>query len=329
MSDGVVKILDGNTFVVSDETGDIEASLTDPDGALFLRHALPVQVGSHDQRPAARRAVRRRPAVLRDALLPRSRHGTVYIDAKLSVIRQRSVATGFHEDVTILNHADKSVTLDIRIEAASDFADLFEVKDALKKKGRTRRAGAVESSSSATTVGRSRGRPRSRRRSPRASTARGSASGPGPGPRRVDDGPRCRHRPARRRAGVHRGPAIRHRARARMARNLDRWISGAPRIECDWDALKNTYRRSLVDLAALRFSPPIAGGRSAPGRGAALVHDDVRPRQHLHEPAGVAVHSRARWRRRCAHSATGRASVSTTSATRTRVGSCTRCATAR
>ena len=30
MSDGLVKILDGNTFVVSDERGDIEASLTDP-----------------------------------------------------------------------------------------------------------------------------------------------------------------------------------------------------------------------------------------------------------------------------------------------------------
>jgi len=29
MSDGMVKILDGNTFVVSDEAGDIEASLTD------------------------------------------------------------------------------------------------------------------------------------------------------------------------------------------------------------------------------------------------------------------------------------------------------------
>jgi hypothetical protein len=49
--------------------------------------------------------------------------------------------------------------------------------------------------------------------------------------------------------------------------NLDRWISAAPRIECDWDALKNTYRRSLVDLAALRFSPPIAGGRSLPAAG--------------------------------------------------------------
>ena len=32
MSADVVKILDGNTFVVSDGRGDIEASLTDPTG---------------------------------------------------------------------------------------------------------------------------------------------------------------------------------------------------------------------------------------------------------------------------------------------------------
>ena len=32
MSDDLVKILDGNIFVVSDPRGDIEASLTDPTG---------------------------------------------------------------------------------------------------------------------------------------------------------------------------------------------------------------------------------------------------------------------------------------------------------
>lgn len=32
MRDGLVRILDGNTFVVSDERGDIEASPTDPTG---------------------------------------------------------------------------------------------------------------------------------------------------------------------------------------------------------------------------------------------------------------------------------------------------------
>ena len=38
----------------------------------------------------------------------------------------------------------------------------------------------------------------------------------------------------------------------------------------------------------------IAGGRSLPAAGPAVVHDDVRPRQHLHEPAGAAVHAGAR-----------------------------------
>ena len=41
----------------------------------------------------------------------------------------------------------------------------------------------------------------------------------------------------------------------------------ARRCESDWDPLRTTYRRSLVDLAALRFSPPIAGGRSLPAAG--------------------------------------------------------------
>src|SRR4029453_7991314 len=54
---------------------------------------------------------------------------------KLSVIRQRAVGDGFHEELTILNHAEEPVELTVRVDADADFADLFEVKDALKKKG--------------------------------------------------------------------------------------------------------------------------------------------------------------------------------------------------
>ena len=32
MTDGLVRVLEGNTFVVSDKRGDIEASATDPTG---------------------------------------------------------------------------------------------------------------------------------------------------------------------------------------------------------------------------------------------------------------------------------------------------------
>ena len=57
------------------------------------------------------------------------------------------------------------------------------------------------------------------------------------------------------------------RPRTNMARNLERWLDQAPRLECDWEPLKITDRRSLVDLAALRFSPISAGRHSLPAAG--------------------------------------------------------------
>jgi glycogen debranching enzyme len=44
-------------------------------------------------------------------------------------------------------------------------------------------------------------------------------------------------------------------------------MAEAPRMETADDALKITYRRSLEDLAALRFKPPVAGGQSLPAAG--------------------------------------------------------------
>ena len=136
MSDALVKILDGNTFVVSDARGDIEASPTDPTG-LF----------SFDTRFLSRWVLtvngeRLNPLSVDDLQYFETRFflvpgtGTVYVDAKLSVIRQRAVGNGFHEQLTILNHAGEPVDLRVRVDAGCDFADLFEVKDALEKKGK-------------------------------------------------------------------------------------------------------------------------------------------------------------------------------------------------
>src|SRR5262249_4100292 len=54
---------------------------------------------------------------------------------QLSVIRQRSVGGGFHEELQLINHGHDPLNLEVRIEAGADFADLFEVKDKLSKKG--------------------------------------------------------------------------------------------------------------------------------------------------------------------------------------------------
>ncbi len=146
MSDGLVQILDGNTFVVSDSRGDIEASLTDPTGLFsFDTRFLSKWILTLD-------GERLNPLSVDDLQYFETRFflvpgtGTVYVDAKLSVIRRRAVGDGFHEELTLLNHDEKPVEITVRIEAASDFADLFEVKDALKKKGKysgRRREGLV------------------------------------------------------------------------------------------------------------------------------------------------------------------------------------------
>ncbi|HET9725247.1 MAG TPA: glycogen debranching N-terminal domain-containing protein, partial [Actinomycetota bacterium] len=135
MSDDLVKILDGNTFVVSDTRGDIEASLSDPTGLFawdtrFLSRWI-LTIDGQRLNPLSVDDLQY--FETRFFLVPGT--GTVYIDAKLSVIRRRAVGGGFHEELTILNHDAQPVDLEVRVEAGSDFADLFEVKDALEKKG--------------------------------------------------------------------------------------------------------------------------------------------------------------------------------------------------
>src|SRR5678816_2445510 len=136
MSDGLVKILDGNTFVVSDARGDIEASLTDPTGLFsFDTRFLSKWVLTIDgERLTALSTDDLQYFETRFFLVPGT--GTVYVDAKLSVIRRRAVGDGFHEELTILNHDDKPVDLTVRVDADADFADLFEVKDNVGKKGK-------------------------------------------------------------------------------------------------------------------------------------------------------------------------------------------------
>ena len=265
-----VRILNGNTFIVSDDRGDIEASSTDPAGLFsfdtrFLsRWVLTV----NDQRLTALSTDDLQYFEARFFLVPGT--GTVYIDSKQSVIRHRTVGTGFSDELSILNHAEDPVDLTVRIEAALDFADLFEVKDALKKKG----AYATQVKDNKLIV--------SYHRDTFARATIISASEPCeinqdgltfhihlephgswqttldvalsvPGVRR-DEAP-----------SILSWEAL--RPVSDMALDLQRWLDAAPRLECEWDPLKTAYRRSLVDLAALHFSPITAGGHSLPAAG--------------------------------------------------------------
>jgi glycogen debranching enzyme len=265
MSDGLVQILDGNTFVVSDSRGDIEASLTDPTGLFsFDNRFLSTWVLTVD-------GERLNPLSVDDLQYFETRFflvpgtGTVYVDSKLSVIRRRAVGDGFHEELTILNHDEEPVDLTVRLEAGSDFADLFEVKDALEKKGRYYakvEKGRLLLGYRRDTFG-------------RLTTISASA------PAQLDEhgltfavhiephGEWATDLDVVTAAGAG-GTYVRpkyvrgeRRPRPNMERSLDRWLKEAPQLETDRQGLRATYQRSLVDLAALRFSPPVVGGRKS------------------------------------------------------------------
>ena len=136
MSENLVNALDGNTFVVSDRRGDIVASPTDTTGLFsFDTRFLSKWVLTVDgQRLSPLSVNDLQYFETRFFLVPGT--GTIYVNATLSVVRQRAVGNGFHEELTILNHDEKPVDLRVRIDAGSDFADIFEIKDAVGKKGK-------------------------------------------------------------------------------------------------------------------------------------------------------------------------------------------------
>jgi glycogen debranching enzyme len=266
----LVSILDGNTFVVSDTRGDIEASSTDPTGLFsFDTRFLSKWVLTVDgERLNALSTDDLNYFEARFFLVPGT--GTVYVDSKLSVIRKRAVAEGFNEELTILNHDDKPVELTVRIDAGNDFADLFEVKDALDKQGKYQTH--VEPERLVLSYV---------RETYERATAISSTK-----PARIDEGGltfdvriepggswtteldvtttllasgQSRELPKVRNIG--------RNAKTTMQADLARWLDAAPRLECDSETLGLTYKRSLVDLAALRFSPLTAGSRSLPAAG--------------------------------------------------------------
>jgi len=136
-----VASLDADTFMVSDLHGDVDASPTEPEGLfsqdtrflsrwkLTVDGKLPALLSTDDLRYDSAQFF----------LVPGT--GTMYVDADVSVRRVRQVGpAGVREEITVQNHATQAKELLLRMEAAADFADLFEVKDHVPKKGQhTRR----------------------------------------------------------------------------------------------------------------------------------------------------------------------------------------------
>jgi glycogen debranching enzyme len=264
---GTISILDGSTFIVSDLRGNINAAPDQPQGFF-----------SHDTRYLSRWMLSVEGDYLEVLstddvdyfsaqffLYPPS--GTIYKNPLLSVMRQRSIGHVMHEDILLLNHGNEPLEVNLLLEADSDFADLFEVKDALKKTGEFYR----EIRDNTLVLGYRR--EDFVRESVISSSMPADLTDSGFGfhitiPAHeqwttcMDVVPSTQTDAAPKHGHGSLGDPI-----PNMRRSLTDWIESAPELESSWDKLGHIYWRSLVDLAALRFYPEGRSDISVPAAG--------------------------------------------------------------
>ncbi|CAN7504413.1 amylo-alpha-1,6-glucosidase [Phenylobacterium sp. LjRoot164] len=255
-----VSILDGNRFVVSNRQGDIEASPTEHHG-LFL----------NDTRYLSRWVLTingQRPTLLSvdDTAYYRVQHflalatGAVYIDSHLSVVRQRCISEGFQERLVLANHGREPVELKVRIDVGADFADLFEVKDKLAKKGELSRR--VEG---ANIVLGYRREAFQRETVVTCSVAAETDESGFEFSVRLDgqsiwqaDFTVSAERRHETPVAAPDGQSVADGGmRPDLTESLRQWLGAAPKLSTTWEPLERIYQRSLTDLAALRFRAPI------------------------------------------------------------------------
>ena len=269
MTTNTVSILEGNTFVVSDRRGDIDATPTETMGLFhqdtrFLSR-WKLSMAGKALSPLSVDNVRY--FVARFFLVPGS--GTIYVDSDVSLIRKRSVGDGFHEDLTVLNHSGKPIDVTLELEADADFADLFEVKDALNKKGERYR----HVDDKRLVLGYRRDRFKRETWIVVHDGAQVSETGlrfqfhvPPHGEWNT-----CLEVVAatdvvgRTTTHTKYGHADDDARPADV--DLAAWMDASPRLSCSWPNIERTYQRSLVDLAALRFFPLLLQGDPVPAAG--------------------------------------------------------------
>jgi glycogen debranching enzyme len=266
MTSDTISILDGSTFIVSDRRGDIQAAPDEPHG-LFYRDTrfLSRWVLTFNGRSLTTLSTDETAySAAQFFLYPPT--GTIYENPTVSVIRNRMVGDGFHEDLTVINHGQKPIDVELRLEAASDFADIFEVKDALAKKGER------YSSAGGDKLVLGYRRESFKRETHVTSSQPGDFS---------DDAIAFR---------LHLAPhdewsscivvqvvtdrmiAVKYdhgedTPKPNLRVSLAEWLDQAPRLESDYDALEHIYRQSLIDLAALRFYSELFPETSMPAAG--------------------------------------------------------------
>ncbi|GAA1756880.1 amylo-alpha-1,6-glucosidase [Luedemannella helvata] len=258
----LVNILVGSTFVVSDTRGDIRPGTDEATGLFYrdMRHLSrwEIRLNGRELDSLSATTIEYDEAVF--YLIEPT--GTVYRNPTVSLLRRRFVGDGMHEQLEVTNHGIEPIHLELSILFAADFADIFEVKDQLAKVGEFHQV--VGDTRTTLTYRRDDFSRETSVLAPGAFLTEESLT------YRVELGPAQTWRTELQVAvGTQlTGPTPRRALhQPDMAAGLDDWLAAAPVLECGWEDLTRTYRRSLVDLAALRFYPESFPDSSLPAAG--------------------------------------------------------------
>jgi glycogen debranching enzyme len=259
--DRQISILKGSAFVVSDRKGDVTDSIGSPNGLFYrdMRHLSRWQLRLNGRQLDVLSAQNLEYDEAVFYLIEPT--GTIYRNAALSLMRRRQVADGMRERLELQNHGLHRIEVEISLLFDADFADVFEVKDELTKRGELyrqrehhgvtlgyhredfRRETYIHARDAFFTDESLTFRVCLEPREMWSATVVVTV-----GQARDEPLPQQMHEPD-------------------MPTSLEDWISAAPKVDTDWHELRQVYRRSLVDLAALRFYPESVPNSSLPAAG--------------------------------------------------------------
>lgn len=263
MSDNTISILQGSTFLVSSPNGDIDAGPNQPQGLFYkdMRHLSKWKLSIEGITLDVLSADANEYYYAQHFCVPPS--GTIYKNPTIAIVRRRFIADGFVEDVAVLNHGTEAEEIELRLEVGCDFTDLFEVKDALAKKGNSYQ----KIRDHQLVLG-------YRRESFVRETLIGSTT---PATEEAVDklifritlqpkscwNTKFHVKPMTSESTL--GPIVLGSGNT-TRRDLKQWLEQAPSVTCHPEAMR-VYGRNLVDIAALRFYPDTMPQHSLPAAG--------------------------------------------------------------
>ncbi|MBX6355206.1 MAG: amylo-alpha-1,6-glucosidase [Micromonosporaceae bacterium] len=256
-----IRLLDGSTFLVSDLDGDVASGPGRSEGLYYrdTRHLSLWQARLNGRQLHALTAMNTEYDEAYFYLVEESAAAPAAPVA--SLVRRRRLSRGLHEQLTVNNRSGQDLPVVLTVAFGADFADLFHTKHRLPANGPTFRR--VEADEVVLGYERDDFRRYTRIRAPGAFLTTESATFQAtvpPGSSWTVDlevavaTETVLHRPVPRRE-------------PNMDQNLDEWLASTPRLETDWVQVADTYHRSLVDLAGLRYYPDKAPRSSVPAAG--------------------------------------------------------------